>query len=99
MFFALGKSPDQYINWKGETAKDAPFVFFPYERVKKEIKYQVKKIPELTFKPGGKTTFAKIFEVMTPRNEWSFLLTISWAISSIYSGILRNMHYGGYFPR
>ena len=99
VLFVFGRKPEQYRSIDGTIVKETPVMYFPYAASSNgKINYNIVVKPELLFEPGGIRAFEKVFQFMTPSNEWTFLLTISWSISAIYSGILRPQHYSGVFP-
>ena len=51
-----------------------------------------KSLEDLSLHLGGKEAFKKIFTILTPNNEFNFLLGLGAALSSFHGRIIRSIH-------
>ena len=49
-------------------------------------------LEDLSLNLGGKEAFKKIFTILTPNNEYNFLLGLGASLSSFHGRIVRSIH-------
>ena len=90
-----GQDLKQYRDGKGEVDE---YLFFQYITANTNtIKYNLTRYPELKYKPGGLEAFSMLFRILLPKNKWNCVMVMAWALSSIYSNIIR-IHYTVGYP-